>query len=128
MRKRMLHTCIRVKDLDKSLSFYENILGMKEVRRLDYPDYKFTLVYLSLPGDDVELELTYNYDQKKSYELGDGYGHIAIGVENLKTTHEEYNQSGYEVTELKELSDGAASFFFIKDPDGYKIEVIQLTD
>lgn len=128
MRKRMLHTCIRVKDLDKSLSFYENVLGMKEVRRLDYPDYEFTLVYLALPGDDVELELTYNYDQKKSYELGDGYGHIAIGVENLETTHEEYNQSGYEVTELKELSDGAASFFFIKDPDGYKIEVIQLID
>lgn len=128
MRKRMLHTCVRVKDLDESLSFYKEVLGLQEVRRLDYPDYKFTLVYLALPGDEMELELTYNYDQKEPYELGNGYGHIAIGVENLETTHEEYSQSGYEVTDLKELSDGAASFFFIKDPDGYKIEIIQLKD
>ncbi|TVP90707.1 lactoylglutathione lyase [Alkalibacterium sp.] len=128
MRKRMLHTCIRVKDLDKSLLFYKDVLGLKEVRRLDYPDYKFTLVYLALPGDEVELELTYNYDQEEPYDLGNGYGHIAIGVENLETTHEEYNQSGYDVTELKGLSDGAASYFFIKDPDGYKIEMIQLKD
>ncbi|MCC5889400.1 MAG: lactoylglutathione lyase [Alkalibacterium sp.] len=128
MRKRMLHTCIRVKDLDKSLLFYKDVLGLKEVRRLDYPDYKFTLVYLALPGDEVELELTYNYDQEEPYDLGNGYGHIAIGVENLETTHEEYNQSGYDVTELKGLSDGAASYFFIKDPDGYKIEMIQFKD
>lgn len=60
--------------------------------------------------------------------MGNGYGHIAIGVENLEDTHEEYSQSGQDVTDLKELSDGAASFFFIKDPDGYKIEIIQLKD
>lgn len=128
MRKRMLHTCVRVKNLDKSLFFYKEVLGLEEVRRLDYPDYKFTLVYLALPGDEVELELTYNYDQEEAYELGNGYGHIAIGVENLETTHEEYSQSGYDVTSLKGLSDGAASYFFIKDPDGYKIEIIQLKD
>ncbi|GAB2485666.1 VOC family protein [Alkalibacterium psychrotolerans] len=128
MRKRMLHTCVRVKDLDKSLTFYKDILGLEEVRRLDYPDYKFTLVYLALPGDEVELELTYNYDQEEPYELGNGYGHIAIGVENLENTHEEYSQAGHDVTDLKGLSDGAASYFFIKDPDGYKIEIIQLTD
>lgn len=128
MRKRMLHTCVRVKDLDKSLNFYKNVLGLEEVRRLDYPDHKFTLVYLALPGDEVELELTYNYDQEEPYELGNGYGHIAIGVENLENTHEEYSQAGYDVTDLKGLSDGAASYFFIKDPDGYKIEIIQLTD
>lgn len=128
MRKRMLHTCVRVKDLDKSLTFYKDVLGLEEVRRLDYPDYKFTLVYLALPGDEVELELTYNYDQEEPYELGNGYGHIAIGVENLENTHEEYSQAGHDVTDLKGLSDGAASYFFIKDPDGYKIEIIQLTD
>lgn len=128
MRKRMLHTCVRVKDLDKSLAFYKDVLGMKEVRRLDYPDYKFTLVYLALPGDEVELELTYNYDQEEPYDLGNGYGHIAIGVENLEDTHEEFSQSGLDVTELTGLSDGAASYFFIKDPDGYKIEIIQLKD
>lgn len=124
----MLHTCVRVKDLEKSLTFYKEVLGLKEVRKLDYPDYKFTLVYLALPGDDVELELTYNYDQEEPYDLGNGYGHIAIGVENLEDTYEEYSQSGYDVTDIKGLSDGAATFFFIKDPDGYKIEIIQLKD
>lgn len=126
MTKKMLHTCVRVKDLEKSLDFYEKALGMKEVRRLDYPEYKFTLVYLALPGDEVELELTYNYDQEEPYDLGNGYGHIAIGVESLETVHEEYTQAGYDVTDLTGLSDGAASYFFIKDPDGYKIEIIQL--
>lgn len=126
MSKKMLHTCVRVKDLEKSTAFYTDVLGMKEVRRLDYPDNKFTLVYLALPGEEYELELTYNYDQDQPYDLGNGYGHIAIGVQNLEDTHEEYSQSGYDVTDLKGLSDGAASYFFIKDPDGYKIEIVQL--
>ena len=126
MSKKMIHTCIRVKDLEKSASFYKDVIGMEEVRRLDYPEYKFTLVYLALPGDTYELELTYNYDQEEPYDLGNGYGHIAIGVNDLEDTYEEYSQSGYEVTDLKELSDGAASYFFIKDPDGYKIEIVQL--
>lgn len=125
MSKKMIHTCVRVKDLDKSIAFYTEVLGMKEVRRLDYPENMFTLVYLALPGDDYELELTYNYDQETPYDLGNGYGHIAIGVQDLEDTHEEYSQSGYDVTDLKGLSDGAASFFFIKDPDGYKIEIVQ---
>ncbi len=125
MSKKMIHTCVRVKDLDKSIAFYTEVLGMKEVRRLDYPENKFTLVYLALPGDDYELELTYNYDQETPYDLGNGYGHFAIGVQDLEDTHEEYSQSGYDVTDLKGLSDGAASFFFIKDPDGYKIEIVQ---
>lgn len=126
MSKKMIHTCVRVKDLEQSVKFYEDVLGFQEVRRLDYPENKFTLVYLSLPGDDYELELTYNYDQAEPYDLGNGYGHIAIGVKNLEDTHEEYSQSGYEVTDLKGLSDGAASYFFIKDPDGYKIEIVKL--
>lgn len=126
MSKKMVHTCIRVKDLEKSVAFYQEVMGMKEVRRLDYPEDSFTLVYLTLPGDDYELELTYNYDQDQPYELGNGYGHIAIAVENLEETHEELTQSGYDVTDLKGLSDGAASFFFIKDPDGYKIEIVKL--
>ncbi len=125
MSKKMIHTCVRVKDLDKSIAFYTEVLGMKEVRRLDYPENKFTLVYLALPGDDYELELTYNYDQETPYDLGNGYGHFAIGVQDLEDTHEEYSQSGYDVTDLKGLLDGAASFFFIKDPDGYKIEIVQ---
>jgi len=123
---KMIHTCIRVKDLEKSVAFYQEVIDMKEVRRLDYPENKFTLVYLALPGDGYELELTYNYDQEKPYDLGNGYGHIAVGVNDLEDSHEEYSQSGYDVTELKGLSDGAASYFFIKDPDGYKIEIVQL--
>ncbi|OJF91612.1 VOC family protein [Alkalibacterium sp. 20] len=126
MSKKMIHTCIRVKDLEKSLIFYKEVLGMQEIRRRDYPENKFTLVYLALPGDDMELELTYNYEQSESYDLGNGYGHIAIGVHGLVDTHEELSQSGYDVTNLKGLSDGATSYFFIKDPDGYKIEIVQL--
>jgi len=125
MAKQFLHTCLRVKDLEKSLDFYQNVLGFEENRRLDYPDYEFTLVYLQLPGSDYELELTYNYDQEEDYDLGNGYGHIAIGVDDLKATHEEYSKTEYEVGDLKELSDGAANYFFIQDPDGYKTEVIQ---
>ena len=67
-----LHTCVRVKDLDKSLAFYKDAFGYEESRRLDYPEFEFTLVYLSLPGDDYELELTYNYDQEEPYDLGNG--------------------------------------------------------
>ena len=125
MPKKALHTCIRVKDLDKSIKFYEDVLGMEITKKADYPDDKFTLVYLALPGDDYEVELTYNYDQEEPYEIGNGYGHIAISVDDLKATHDEYSKTSYVVTDLKELSDGAANYFFIKDPDGYKIEVIQ---
>lgn len=125
MTKTMLHTCVRVKDLEKSMDFYTNVLGFHEVRRGDYPDSKFTLVYLAIEKGGYELELTYNYNQVEPYELGNGYGHIAIGVDDLKATHQEYKASGSEVTDLKGLSDGAANYFFILDPDGYKIEVIQ---
>jgi lactoylglutathione lyase len=121
-----LHTCVRVKDLDKSLAFYKDAFGYEESRRLDYPEFEFTLVYLSLPGDDYELELTYNYDQEEPYDLGNGYGHIALGVEDLEGKHQELTDKGYEVTDLTELSDGAASYFFAIDPDGYKIEVIKV--
>lgn len=122
---KFLHTCVRVKDLEQSLDFYKNVLGFEENRRLDYPDYEFTLVYLSLPGSDYELELTYNYDQQEEYDLGNGYGHIAIGVDDLEQTHQEFKKKSNTVQDIKELSDGAAKFFFIQDPDGYKIEVIQ---
>lgn len=125
MTKKMLHTCVRVKDLEKSMEFYTNVLGFYEVRRSDYPEFKFTLVYLAIEEDGYELELTYNYAQIEPYRLGDGYGHIAIGVDDLKATHQEYKASGNEVTDLKGLSDGAANYFFIIDPDGYKIEIIQ---
>lgn len=125
MSKKFLHTCYRVKDLEASLKFYKDVLGFETSRKKDFPEDEFTLVYLVIPGSDYELELTYNYDQKEDYELGNGYGHIAIGVDDLEATHAEYSKTDYEVGELKTLSDNSDSYFFITDPDGYKIEVIQ---
>lgn len=120
---KMVHTCIRVKDLTKSLAFYKEALNFEEVSRKDYPEYKFTLVYLSLPGDPYQLELTYNYDYT-GYDLGDGYGHIAISVADVLTSHEAHKAAGFETTDLKGLPDSAFRYYFIMDPDGYKIEVV----
>lgn len=123
---KFLHTCIRVKDLDASLAFYQEALGFKEVRRSDFPDYKFTLVYLALEDDpSYELELTYNYDHE-AYNLGDGYGHIAVGVDNLEESHQKHKTAGYPVTDLSGLPGRPKMYYFIQDPDGYKIEVINL--
>lgn len=120
-----LHTCVRVQNLEKSIEFYKDAFGYEETRRRDYPDAEFTLVYLALPGEDYELELTYNYDHEP-YDLGNGYGHIALGVEDLEGKHKELKDKGYEATNLTGLSDGAASYFFAIDPDGYKIEVVKI--
>ena len=122
---KFLHTMIRVKDLDKSYKFYTEELGFVESRRKEFSDKKFDLVYLKLPeSSDYELELTYNYDQEEDYNLGDGYGHIAISNPDIKSFREELSSKGYEVTEIKGLSDNSDKYFFLTDPDGYKIEVI----
>lgn len=121
---KMAHTCVRVKDLDASLKFYQEAFGFEESRRLDFPESKFTLVYLTLPGDDYELELTYNYDHA-AYDLGDGYGHIAIASEDIRKLHEEQKAKGFNVTDMKGLPGTEPSYYFITDPDGYKVEVIR---
>ena len=121
---KMLHTCYRVKDLEASLKFYEEALGFKEKRRMDFPEHKFTLVYLTLPGDEHELELTYNYDHP-DYNLGDGYGHIAISTDDLEESHAKHKAAGYDVTDLGGLPGKGLLFYFIKDPDGYKIEMVR---
>ncbi|MGT2667130.1 lactoylglutathione lyase [Streptococcus rifensis] len=121
---KMAHTCYRVQDLDASLKFYQEALGFEISRRRDFEEHKFTLVYLTLPGDDYELELTYNYDHGP-YTIGDGYGHIAISVTDLEALHEKHVAAGYEVTDLKGLPGTDPSYYFITDPDGYKIEVIR---
>lgn len=123
---KFLHTMIRVKDLDKSYKFYTEELGFVESRRKEFPDKKFDLVYLKLPDSpDYELELTYNYDQEEDYDLGNGYGHIAISNPDIKSFREELSKKGYEVTELRGLSDNSDKYFFVKDPDGYQIEIIE---
>ena len=121
---KMLHTCYRVKDLEASIKFYEGALGFKEKRRMDFPEHKFTLVYLTLPGDEHELELTYNYDHP-SYDLGNGYGHIAVSTSDIEGSHAKHKAAGYDVTDLSGLPGKDILFYFIKDPDGYKIEVVR---
>ncbi|WP_326716541.1 lactoylglutathione lyase [Vagococcus jeotgali] len=121
---KMAHTCVRVKDLDASLDFYQKAFDFEISRRRDFPDSKFSLVYLTLPGDDYELELTYNYDSD-GYDLGNGYGHIAIATDDLEGLHAKHKAAGFDVTDLKNLPGVPPSYYFVIDPDGYKIEVIR---
>jgi len=122
---KMLHTCYRVKDLEASVKFYKEALSFEETRRKDFPDYEFTLVYMALPGSSHELELTYNYNHP-GYELGNGYSHIAVAVEDLEALHKKHSESGYKVTDLSGLPGTPPSYYFISDPDGYEIEVMRL--
>ncbi|KGF04725.1 lactoylglutathione lyase [Anaerococcus lactolyticus] len=126
---KFLHTMVRVKDLEKSFKFYTEELGFVESRRKEFPDKKFDLVYLILPDSpDFELELTYNYDQEEGYEVGTGYGHIAISHPDIYTLREALMNKGYEVTEIRGLTPNSNKYFFVTDPDGYRIEIIQKED
>lgn len=124
---RMLHTMLRVGDLDRSIDFYTTVLGMKLLRRNDYPDGKFTLAFVGY-GDESEhtvLELTHNWDTK-SYDLGAGYGHIAIEVDDAYAACDAVKQKGGQVTrEAGPMKHGKTVIAFVQDPDGYKIEFIQ---
>lgn len=122
---KMLHTCIRVMNLEKSLEFYQNALGLIETARKDFPEHQFTLVYLSDKIGGYELELTYNYNPEKPYDLGNGFSHIAVGTPDLEASHEKHAAMGYEVTPLKGLPGETPHYYFITDPDGYKVEVIR---
>lgn len=125
MFQKMAHTCYRVANLEESVKFYTEAFDFSISRKRDFPEHKFTLVYLTLPGETYELELTYNYDHGP-YELGTGYGHIAIAVDNLEELHAKHKAAGYNVTDLKGLPGTPPSYYFIMDPDGYKIEVIRI--
>ena len=125
MSFKMLHTCIRVMNLEESLKFYRDALGLVETRRKDFPEYKFTLVYLSDKPNGYEIELTYNYDPEKPYEIGNGFSHTAIGVSDLEGMREKHKSLGYEVTDLKGLPGEKPRYYFVTDPDGYKVEVIR---
>ena len=121
---KMLHTCYRVKNLEVSLKFYKEALAFTEKRRKDYPEHEFTLVYLTLPESDHELELTYNYNHP-GYELGNGYSHIAVGTDDLEGLYSKHKAAGYKVTDLSGLPGAPPSYYFITDPDGYNIEVMR---
>ena len=124
---RILHTMIRVLDLDESIRFYQEALGMSLLRRKDYPGGRFTLAFLGYGDEESEavLELTHNWDQT-SYQLGDGFGHVAIGVDDIEATCERVRQCGGRVVrEPGPMKHGTTVIAFIEDPDGYKIEFIQ---
>jgi len=123
-----LHTMVRVADVDRSLDFYCNMLGFREVRRMESPQGRFTLIYLANPETGFELELTLNKGRTEPYGLGDGYGHLAVSVADLDSEHDRIGALGLNPKKIVEFNrDGSliARFFFIEDPDGYKIEVLQ---
>ena len=123
---RLLHTMLRVGDLDKSIAFYTEVLGMTLLRRKDYPDGRFTLAFVGY-GNEAEnsvLELTHNWDTP-SYDLGNGYGHIAIEVNDVyKACDQSKSSGGKVVREAGPMMHGASILAFVEDPEGYKIELL----
>lgn len=123
---KLIHTMIRVKDLDASLRFYDEVFQLKPSHRLDFPD--FSLVYIRNEETEAEIELTWNKGREVPYTHGDGYGHVAVVVPDVPARHAELTAAGYNPLPVKEFKDGdtlLARFFFIQDPDGYKIEVLE---
>ncbi len=120
------HTMIRVFDLDTSIEFYENALGFTLVRKSDHEHGKFTLAFLDIPNSDAQLELTYNWPQDEPYDLGSGYGHIALYVEDMDATIKQIRSAGYDLDRGPKTSpSGKSRMAFIKDPDGYSIELLE---
>ena len=126
---RILHTMLRVGDLDRSLAFYTEVLGMRLLRRQDYPDGRFTLAFVGY-GDEAEnavIELTHNWDTA-AYELGNAFGHLALAVPDAYRACAEIKQrGGVVVREAGPMKHGNSVIAFVEDPDGYKIELIQRT-
>ncbi len=121
-----IHSMVRVTDEARSVAFYERAFGLKVVDRLDFSG--FTLVYLSNSESEFELELTVNKDQSEPYELGSGYGHFAVSVEDVTAEHQRFESLGLNPRKLVEFApDGVlvGRFFFVVDPDGYEIEVLE---
>lgn len=129
MEFRVLHTMIRVLDLERSIDFYTRILGMKLLRKTDYPGGEFTLAFVGY-GDEKSqavIELTYNWGRKEAYAMGDGFGHIAIGARDIDALCDGLKKAGGKVVrEPGPMKHGTTHIAFIEDPDGYKIELIQV--
>ena len=125
---RFLHTMIRVRDLDKSIDFYTRHLGMDVLRRTDYAEGKFTLVFVGY-GDETNstvIELTHNWDQEEDYNLGDGFGHLAIAVSVIYSACDKMEKEGVSIPRPPgPMKHGTTVIAFIEDPDGYKIELIE---
>ena len=123
---RILHTMLRVGDLNRSIDFYTKVLGMTLLRQKDYPDGRFTLAFLGYgpESEQAAIELTYNWDTD-SYDLGNGYGHIALEVDDVyQATDEIKNRGGKIIREAGPMNAGTTIIAFVEDPDGYQIELI----
>ncbi|MGZ3215692.1 VOC family protein [Paracoccus sp. T5] len=121
-----IHSMIRVLDEARSVEFYDRCFGLKVAERLDFDS--FTLIYLANDESETELELTVNKGRTEPYDLGDGYGHVAFSVQDVDTLHANLTEAGLAPRKLVDFAPGGeviARFFFIKDPDGYEIEVLQ---
>ena len=121
-----IHSMIRVRNEVRSVAFYDEAFGLKVASRLDFPE--FTLVYLSNDESTFELELTINKDQTTDYDLGNGYGHFAVSVDNLDAEHARFEAAGLAPRKLVEFAPAGelvGRFFFVTDPDGYEIEVLE---
>lgn len=124
---RILHTMIRVGDLDRSVDFYTKVMGMRLLRRQDYPEGRFTLAFVGYhdEADGAVLELTHNWDTD-AYELGNGYGHVALAVPDAaKACEEVRDRGGKVVREAGPMKHGTTVIAFVEDPDGYKVELIE---
>lgn len=124
---RILHTMLRVADLDRAIAFYTEVLGMRLLHRKDYPEGQFTLAFVGYQdeADGAVLELTWNWG-RTSYELGDAYGHIAVAVEDAaKACRDIRARGGKVVREAGPMKHGTTIIAFVEDPDGYKVELIQ---
>jgi lactoylglutathione lyase len=124
---RLLHTMIRVGDLDRSLDFYTRVLGMQLLRKQDYPDGKFTLAFVGYGPEETHavIELTHNWETS-SYDLGNGFGHVALGVDDIYGTCDKIRAAGGKVVrEPGPMKHGTTVIAFVEDPDGYRIELIE---
>jgi lactoylglutathione lyase len=123
---KMIHAMIRVLELERSLKFYRDAFGLQVSQKLDFPE--FALAYLRNAENDFEIELTLNKDRTEAYTHGTGYGHVAVCVDDLDAEHARIKALGIAANDIKEFKEGdrlIARFFFMQDPDGYKIEVLQ---
>lgn len=121
-----IHSMIRVRDEARSVRFYDEAFGLEVADRFDFDS--FTLIYLRNAENDFELELTVNKDRTAPYELGDGYGHLAVAVDDVDAEHARFTAAGFAPRKLVDFAPGGtrlARFFFVADPDGYQIEVLQ---
>jgi lactoylglutathione lyase len=123
---KLVHSMIRALNETRSVQFYQDTFALEVVDRLDFES--FTLIYMALPTSAFELELTINKDREMPYDLGDGYGHLAIVVDDLEAAHDKATKAGSvpgNIVDFRPGGERVAKFFFIKDPDGYQIEVIE---